>query len=149
MAMITEEQNEYRDKLRAMLSPGTTVYTSLDHVSRSGMSRRISAYIVEDGAISDITWLVSRAGIAKRHRDGGLVMGGCGMDMGFALVYSMGRALYPNGFPCTGSNGWTATGRKAKNPRCMSNDHSNGDRIYRKGRKHKGDGGYALKQTWL
>lgn len=148
MAKITAEQNEYRDKLRALLSPGTTVYTTVEHVSRSGMSRRISAYIVDDGGIFDITWMVFRAGIAKLHRDGGLVMGGCGMDMGFALVYNMGQVLYPNGFPCTGSNGWTATGRKAKNPRCLSNDHVNIGGAYRKGRKHK-SGGYALNQAWL
>ena len=143
------EQTEALDTLREMLTPGTTVYTNVDHVSKSGMSRRISAYIVEDGSIRDITWLISRAGIGKLHREGGIVMGGCGMDMGFALVYNLGSALYPNGFPCTGSTGYTKTYRKAKNPRCMSNHHSNGDSVYRKGKMHKGGGGYALNQTWL
>lgn len=144
----TDEQMDYQAKLRDMLSPGQTVYTSLDHVSRSGMSRRISVYVVSDGAIDDITWLVGRAGIGRLHKDGGIVMGGCGMDMGFALVYNMGRALYRGGQPCTGSSGFTPTGRKSKHPRCPSNDHVNGDRTYRKGKLH-GDGGYAFKQEWL
>jgi len=140
---------EAQDKLREWLRPGTTVYTSLDHVSRSGMSRRISAHIVQDGEIVDITWLVSRAGAGKLHRDGGIVMGGCGMDMGFALVYNLGRTLYPNGFRCTGSDGWTPSGRRSRTPRCMSNDHVNGPFPYSRGRKHTGDGGYALAQRWL
>ena len=143
------DKTEALDTLRDMLTPGTTVYTNVEHVSRSGMSRRISAYIVEDGSTRDITWLISRAGIGKLHREGGIVMGGCGMDMGFALVYNLSSALYRNGFPCTGSTGYTQTYRKAKNPRCMSNQHSNGDRVYRKGKMHKGDGGYALEQEWL
>ena len=142
------DKTEALDTLRDLLTPGTTVYTNADHVSRSGMSRRISAYIVDDGSTRDITWLISRAGIGKLHREGGIVMGGCGMDMGFALVYNLGSALYPNGFPCTGSTGYTKTYRKAKHPRCMSNHHSNGDRVYRKGKLHTG-GGYALNQTWL
>lgn len=142
------DKTEALDTLREMLTPGTTVYTNVVYVSRSGMSRRISAYIVEHGEINDITWLISRAGIGKLHREGGIVMGGCGMDMGFALVYNLGAALYPNGFPCTGSTGYTKTYREAKHPRCMSNHHSNGDRVYRKGKRHTG-GGYALNQTWL
>ena len=142
------DKTEALDTLREMLTPGTTVYTNVVYVSRSGMSRRISAYIVEHGEINDITWLISRAGIGKLHREGGIVMGGCGMDMGFALVYNLGAALYPNGFPCTGSTGYTKTYLKAKHPRCMSNHHSNGDRVYRKGKRHTG-GGYALNQTWL
>ena len=76
-------------------------------------------------------------------------MGGCGMDMGFALVYNLSSALYPNGFPCTGSTGYTKTYRKAKQPRCTSNHHSNGDSVYQKGKLHEGGGGYALNQTWL
>ena len=148
MSNYTPEQIEYRDALRAMLTPGQTVYTSLEHVSRSGMSRRISLYIVVDGSIQDITWQAAKAGAGKLHRDGGIVMGGCGMDMGFALVYNLGRTLYPNGVPCTGGTGYTPTGRKARHPRCGSNDHINGDHVYRKGKLHK-DSGYAFKQEWL
>lgn len=145
----TADQVDAQCKLRAMLTPGTTVHTGLDHVSRSGMSRRISVYIVRDGDITDITWLVAKAGYGKLHAQGGISMGGCGMDMGFALVYGVGRMLYPNGFPCTGSKGYTSSGRKARHPRCMSNDHVNGDSVYRRGKNHGGDGGYALNQRWL
>lgn len=144
------DKTEALDRLRDMLTPGTTVYTDVEHVSRSGMSRRISAYIVKDGSIVDITWLIARAGVAKLHREGGVTMGGCGMDMGFALIYNLGCALYPEGFPCTGSTGYTKTYRKTKHPRCMSDEHVNAPVApHRKGLMHKGRGGYALNQSWL
>ena len=78
----------------------------------------------------------------------GVVVGGVGMDMGFHLVYSLGRALYPEGVPCTGSNGWTKSGRPSKLNACQSNDHLNGDRTYSKSKTHS-DGGYAFRQVWL
>jgi hypothetical protein len=122
------EQVEAREKLRELLPPGTTVSTILRHVSRSGMQRSISPII--DG--EDYSWLVRRAiGGIIDQRNGGIKRTGCGMDMGFDLVYSLSRALYPNGFACIGE-------------RCPSNDHSNHD----PGPAH-GDGGYALEQRWL
>src|SRR3990167_5500047 len=64
----------------------------------------------------------------------GVRVGGCGMDMGFHLVYNLSRVLFPDGFDCIGKD-------------FPANDHSNGDRDY-KPHTHK-DGGYALKQRWL
>lgn len=147
------EQAEALEELRAILKPGATVNTILRHVSSSGMSRSISVVVATKNGVRDLDYLVNRAGIAKFDRNrAGLKMGGCGMDMGFALVYSISRALYPNGYKCTGHDG---TGRA---PRCMSNDHSNyyaetrgqenPEPNYKKC-KHHSDGGYALKQSWL
>lgn len=154
MAKLTQaqiaEQTEARDKLRSILTPGTTVYTALRHVSSSGMYRAISAIVIVDGEPIDLDWLIVQAGLGKfDQRHAGIKAGGCGMNMGFNLVYSLSRALYPNGFACTGSTGWTPTYRKAKRPRCMSNDHVNGVNKPRRGLIHKGDGGYALNQAWL
>jgi hypothetical protein len=42
----------------------------------------------------------------------GIIMGGCGMDMGFHLVYSLSSILYRNGYRCLGKG-------------CPSNDHAN------------------------
>lgn len=64
-----------------------------------------------------------------------LVVNGCGMDMGFHVVYELGYTLYGrDGFICIGE-------------RCPSNDHSNGDRDYTP-HAHT-DGGYALRYEWL
>jgi len=134
------EQREAVDQLRAILPPGSTVHTVLRHVSRSGMSRSISLVVCDNGEPSDITWLAVRAGLGRFDRDrGGIKVAGCGMDMGFSLVYDLGRTIYPDGHCCSG-------------PDCPSNDHSNGDRTYNGNgdwTHTHADGGYALRHRWL
>jgi len=109
------EQEYARDRLRALLPPGTTVYTILHHVGRSGMSRRVGVRAIVDDNPMYLDGLVHAAEpsffpLGDRE---GIVMGGCGMDMGFHLVYSLSRMLYPEGHPCLGEKS------------CPSNDHSN------------------------
>ena len=148
MTKRTTEQIEAIERLRAILKPGQTIYTDLAHVSRSGMSRAIRVIIGgKNGTVQDISYLVARAGVARFDRNhGGVIMGGGGMDMGFALVYRIGRTLYPDGVPCTGRNHTTATARVHA---CRSNDHINDSSMpYTRGRKHR-DGGYAYRQEWL
>lgn len=95
-------QTEAIEKLKSMLPVGTEVYTIVRHVSESGMSRRISAFIVEDGKIRDIDFMLIKAGIAKRRGDKeGLFIQGCGMDMCFALVYDTARTIHNDGYALT------------------------------------------------
>lgn len=94
------ERAEAIETLRKSLKPRDTVYTILRHVSRSGMSRSISAVIVRDGEIVEIDWLVCRIlGLRFDSNNGGAKLSGCGMDMGFHLVYELGSALWPDGTP--------------------------------------------------
>jgi hypothetical protein len=131
---LTERQQEARKQLVALCPPGTTVYTVLRHVARSGMSRRIDLYVIQDGEPRWLSGLYKAAeGITSRKYDAVTVQG-CGMDMGFHLVYNLSHTLYPEGFTCTGDV-------------CHSNDHSNGDRDHTP-HAHR-DGGYALKQRWM
>jgi len=123
--------------LLQIIQPGDTAKTILRHVSRSGMMRHISVIVGGE----DVTWHVARLLGDKRADDGGLKIGGCGMDMGFEIVYRMSCELFPEGFRCTGED-------------CRSNDHCNkhGDEYRRKnfkGKMHTGDGGYAIQQKWL
>lgn len=88
-----------RMKLREMFAEQAkpTVYTVLRHVSQSGMSRDISLKTVEDGQIRDITYTVAIAlGEKPKDKDGQRVIrvNGCGMDMGFHLVYGLSSVLY-------------------------------------------------------
>jgi len=103
------------------------------------MMREISLVVVVDGKTRDITWHAANVLGDKLGKREGIRVPGCGMDMGFHLVYSLSSALYPNGFECTGG-----MGRPFK---CPSNDHSNGDRNYEPHRH--ASGGYALRQAWL
>lgn len=136
---MTKAQKTNREQhievLRKQLTPGQTVYTKLNHVSKSGMGRVIDVYIMENNEPSRISWAVAQAIDARydtKHE--GVYMGGCGMDMGFALVYNLSRVLFQGRFECIGQG-------------CPSNDHSNGDRDQTP-HTHK-DGGYALQQRWL
>lgn len=165
-----EVQREAVATLREMFPVGTTVRTVLRHVSASGMSRAISVVTCVDGHPRDVSHLVATAtGNKLDPRHPGIRVGGCGMDMGFHLVYGLARTLHGDGFTCTGNDG--QSGR-----RCPSNDHANdwneasrdgraqglddqalrdyvharlsSDLTFRKDRKHS-DGGYALSQAWL
>ena len=141
-----DETAEAIGRLLSELTPGRTVYTKITHVSRSGMSRSIECYLAQGrDNLTDITWLVARATNSRvDNTHGGIVMGGCGMDMGFALVYGLGRTLYPDGVPCTGSRG-----RDTEAPRCKSNDHVNDATVpYSRDVTHR-EGGYALNQVWM
>lgn len=132
-----EQVEQARASLLEILKPGTRVYTNLKRVSASGMTRHISLHIADKDGIRDITWLAARVLGDTLNRDtGGIVVSGCGMDMGFEVVYRLSYRLYPNGFVCSGAS-------------CRSNDHFNGVNVRRRGLKHKGDGGYALDQNWL
>jgi hypothetical protein len=124
--------------LKQSLRPGDIVWTSLKQVSSSGMSRHIGVHTVPSkDTILTHTFRVSKAlQMRVSDKDDGLVVGGAGMDMGFHVVYSLSRTLYPEGFECIGD-------------RCPSNDHSNDTEAdYTIGRHHR-DGGYALRHRWL
>lgn len=94
---MREEAKQY---LREYLQGGSKVYTVLNHVSSSGMTRHISCYITkldDDGKpyIYNITYLVGRLLDYRRNKNtGGLVVGGCGMDMGFHVVNSLEYAIF-------------------------------------------------------
>lgn len=83
------------------LKPGDTVYCVLRHVSSSGMSRRISFFAVVDSSLVCLDRWIIGAGIGSEPRNDnpGVSVGGCGMDMGFAIVYELGAAMWPNGTP--------------------------------------------------
>ena len=154
------EREEARDKLRQWIKPGDTVYTILRHVSRSGMQREIGIVLLKDGTDLHPNWLVAKAIGERVGKRDGIVVGGCGSDMGFEIVYHLGHTLWPDGFGCIGKG-------------CRSNDHSNGDRDYaphgltdENGRPENreagpgevadgcrahwhNDGGYALNHRWL
>ena len=97
MTKAKEKRNrraEALKMLRKFIKPGDTVFTVLRHVSRSGMSRRIDLYSIEGGKMNFLTGYAARVMDRRWDLDnGGIVIGGAGMDMGFHLVYSLGRTL--------------------------------------------------------
>jgi len=127
----TQKQVEAIEMLKKHynLKPNSTVFTSISHVSQSGMSRVIKCLVptynkhTKQWRVSDISFYVAEA-LGWRYNDkkGGVAVSGCGMDMGFHLVYSLSSTLWPNG---------------TKKPHGTRNGEPDTD------------GGYALKHEWV
>lgn len=140
-------------QLRKWLKPGDTVHTILDHVSRSGMSRDIRVVILRDGeALHPNHSVAVVLGYPRASKGDGLRVGGCGMDMGFHIVHSLGYALF-------GKEASEGTGKEAN---ALRKAIFKADRHYmmQGGRKVEPDwrkpdrewfgaAGYALKHRWL
>lgn len=95
MTAKQKEQEEARRELRKLCRPGTTVWTVLRHVSRSGMMRHIDLYVMRKGRPRWISGYAARAlDYRTDSRTGALKVSGCGMDMGFHLVNSLSYALH-------------------------------------------------------
>lgn len=118
-----QDQADALSQLRAMLIPGETVYTVLRNVSRSGMCRSIDLYNMRENAPVWISRLAARAcGFNWDAKREALKVGGCGMDMGFHAVYTLGACVWPQGTDA---------------PHGVRNGEPDSD------------GGYALKHRWM
>lgn len=95
------EQEESIERLRQLFAgdKNPTVHTILRHVSASGMTRDISLVYVKDGQLYNVTYSAALAlGWPLSERSGyrAIRVGGCGMDMGFHLVYTLSSVLFRN-----------------------------------------------------
>lgn len=139
MRQAEKDRAEAVETLSKMLKPGDTVFTVLRSVSRSGMSREIGLLVPTNGngdrpGFFHPNYSASVLTGNRQNKAGdGVKVSGCGMDMGFHLVYAISRRLWPNGFKCIGEG-------------CPSNDHSN--HADRENTQHS-DGGYALRHEWV
>ena len=135
-----QEQQEAINTLREEIKPGQTLHTILRHASRSGMSRSISIVQIKGGRTYDWSYLVAKAiGEKIDQNHDGIKIGGCGMDMGFELVYRLSYALYggKRGYPCLGD-------------KCPAADHVNDHTAPRgRGKGIRHNDGYAISHRWL
>jgi len=86
------------------LTEGDTVYTVLRSVSSSGMSRTMSLKVVKDGKILDLTYYAATVldyPLVEVNGSRAIRVGGCGMDMGFHVVYSLSSVLFRSKFEGT------------------------------------------------
>lgn len=143
--------------LKDWIKPGDTLHTQIKTVSRSGMSRVIQVIKIDCGESSEpsLSYLGYNIALAldwKYDRDReGIKVGGCGMDMGFHVVNTLGYALY-------GAKAQYGSDREATKLRKAL---LKADRFYytqggqpepdptKPDRLWFGGAGYALKQCWL
>lgn len=91
---VAAQKERALEQLRKLCPVGSTVYTVLKKVSASGMLRHIALIVIDKGEPRNISGLVSNA-LDYRWTDGdALVVGGCGMDMGFSVVYNLAAAIW-------------------------------------------------------
>jgi len=87
-----EEKQESKQMLKKYLKEGSTIYCCLAHVSQSGMTRDIKLMVVHKKDLISLNWYVSKL-LGYSLKNNGVRIGGCGMDMGFALVDHVQHAL--------------------------------------------------------
>ena len=87
------------EQLREEIKEGDTLYTQLNHVSKSGMTRHIAVRQIKDDYPYNWTYVVAKAlGSKVSDRYDGIKREGCGMDMGFDLIYNLSHVLYGDGY---------------------------------------------------
>lgn len=146
-----QEIAESRARLLEWLKPGDTVYTILRNVSRSGMRREIGIVLMNgDHGPTHPNYSVAVVLGDRLGKRDGIIVGGCGMDMGFHLVYNLGRTLFPEGFGIEMEKGGGKKVPKTK---------EQAEYLFKRGYRSSGrnrddsgwdnDGGYALSHRWL
>ena len=69
-----------------------TVYGKVTHVARSGMMRYIDFFVAKGGNIYNINGLIGAA-TSYKDTEKGVKVDGCGMDMVFAVINELSKAL--------------------------------------------------------
>ena len=105
----TAHRLELISELRAWMPKGSTVYTILRSRARSGMSRVISPVVLQPKTYDSgngVEWeaepIFPEYKVAQLlgwslDKDQGIKVHGCGMDMGFHMVYTLASILYDDG----------------------------------------------------
>ena len=101
-ALKEQERQGLIRELRRYFPKGSTVYTILRSVSRSGMRRVIAVLSIPDGD-TRISWLsydVARLLDYKisTKRSDGLIISGAGEDKGFRIAYDLSSVIWNDGY---------------------------------------------------
>ena len=100
MVKATKEELAWAETyLKKCFLRNKVVWTKIESVSKSGMSRIINAYTVKNNEIDRVSYYVAQL-LDSTYDDktGGIRMNGSGMDMEFALEYNLSRKLYGDGY---------------------------------------------------
>lgn len=152
MKITKEIKAGFLADLRASLAPGDALHCIIRNVAPSGMSRSIDVYRFRcvDGRIEKewLSWRIAAiSGESWDNKRECIKVAGCGMDVTHAVVYNLGRVLWPQGFGIAGEtldgiNARPATREQAAKlvARGMVFRGRNGDAS-----GWDNDGGYALR----
>ena len=91
---------DIKKKLKQLFPKGSTAYTIVTKVAPSGMSRHIMvAGCTDRGLVGNVSWFIAHL-LDYKYKDNtrSVFISGCGMDMGFHLVYNLSQELYKDGY---------------------------------------------------
>jgi hypothetical protein len=93
-----EIQQAKQELIKILEEGNRKVYTSVVSTSGSGMNRKINVFVAtKSGEIRNINWYIEKLDLYNRDlKTGALKVSGCGMDMGFSVVYNLSTMLYRN-----------------------------------------------------
>ena len=94
--MVDKERAE--ELLKEWFPKGSTAHTTVVHVARSGMSRHIKVFAITGKRIQNISYYVAEYLDWRYTNKEAVFVGGCGMDMGFHLIYTLSSCLYDDGY---------------------------------------------------
>lgn len=94
--MSLKNHSDLHTSLRKMFPIGSRIPMDVVSVSRSGMSRKIAVYHVNDNReIVNVSREVAELlGYSFDRNTWAIKINGCGMDMCFAIAYALGQELY-------------------------------------------------------
>lgn len=99
------ELERCKKELKKILGRKPEVFTILRHVSKSGMTRAIGVVVPRKSpmggySIFYLDYMVATVlGYRQRAKGSeGIIVHGCGQDMGFHLVHSLSTKLYGDGY---------------------------------------------------
>ena len=91
-----------KEMLLTNFPKGSEVHLIVRQVSRSGMYRHISVHGIKKKNIYSYSFHVANVlGWTYKNKTNAVGVGGCGMDMGFHLVYTLASVLYNDGYKLT------------------------------------------------
>jgi hypothetical protein len=106
----TQEQQDAINYLKSIIKPKTQFYINLHSVSSTGMSRKMSAYVIgkvdyydykngesvkkKKNDLIRLNWYLKKAGIVDLDKNGNIIMKGCGIDMLMEVVCRTKQELY-------------------------------------------------------
>lgn len=91
----TDQQKAALKFLKKHIKPQTEIVIALHSVSQSGMTRKMSVYALHKNKLVYLNGYIRHLGLRKLDKNHHIIVGGCGMDMCFALQNQIMCTLYP------------------------------------------------------
>jgi len=93
-----KEIKESEEKLKELIEKADyKMYTILNYVNRMGTVRHITTYVIIQNEPIKCDWWVARVTGSPLKVDG-VIVEGCGADMGYELVYNISLRLFGDGY---------------------------------------------------